>query len=283
MNLKLSVLSALVVAAIGVAALRWPSGPVNANETKSGHPVLAEDVLDILRAGNERYVSGQAEHRNSSPRRVAETAAGQVPFVTVLSCSDSRVPVENVFDRGIGDVFVVRVAGNVSTPGTAGSVEYGVAHLNTPVLVVMGHTSCGAVTAAASGAEIKGPIDSLLAPIRPSVVEAQRKDPRAEGASLVNLAVRGNVLTTIAALLEASPETRARVVDGRCTVVGAVYDLATGRVEWLGEPPAIAALRVSGQVGGPDAPQTSFDATEARVRGRRTTDRTVGTQSKRGH
>nr|MCU0688571.1 carbonic anhydrase [Phycisphaerales bacterium] len=183
----------------------------------------------------------------------------QKPFVSILTCADSRIPVERVFDRGVGELFVVRVAGNVTNTGLTGTLEYGVGHLHTPLLVVMGHSKCGAVKAtidtmspakaggghAAGGGEghaLPPNIEALVASIRPAVERAQKQHPTAEGAELQNLAVRENVWQTIFDLYQNSPDLVKMVDSGKLTVVGAVLDVSTGKVEWMGEHPWQTAL-----------------------------------------
>ena len=126
-------------------------------------------------------------------RSVKETASGQHPIAVVIGCSDSRVPPEIVFDQGIGDVFVVRVAGNVCDAHEIGSAEYALEHLGVPLLVVLGHTSCGAVTAAVVGGEVPGNVRSLLESIQPAVVKAQHEHPDLRGKDLVAAAIEANV------------------------------------------------------------------------------------------
>lgn len=200
------------------------------------------DALDLLMAGNVRYASGMPEHRNTGAARIAETASGQSPFAIVLACADSRVPAELVFDRGVGDIFVVRVAGNTSGPFQAGSIEYAVDHLGSPLIVVMGHTSCGAVGAAASGAEAHGNIGAMLAPIAPAIQEARASAPDGSPSEVAGLAVRFNVMRSMNDLILESPAIASGVQSGEVRLVGAVYDLATGRVEWLGQHPQQAAI-----------------------------------------
>jgi carbonic anhydrase len=196
----------------------------------------------LLVAGNGRFARGSTVHPRQDAKRLLETAGGQHPFVTVLSCSDSRVPPEIVFDTGIGDLFSVRVAGNVADTDEMGSVEYGVDHLGTPLLVVLGHTKCGAVTAVATTATVHGHIPSLVAEIGPAVAAARAKMPNATDAELVPEAIRGNVFESMATLLRESDAVRERVESGKVQMVGAVYDLSAGTVEWLGPHPEEASL-----------------------------------------
>lgn len=200
--------------------------------------LTAADALKLLKDGNVRWVGGKSTAPNSDASRRRETAEnGQEPFVTVISCADSRCPVERLFDRGVGDVFVARVAGNVIGDHEAGTVEYGVEHLHTPLIVVMGHTSCGAVKAAVAGAMPGHNIDSLVAEITPAVTRARTANPEASPEQLLTLAVRENVYQSMFDLLKSSPMTAKFVGEGRVQLVGAVYDISTGKVEFLGQHP----------------------------------------------
>ena len=194
-----------------------------------------KDVVSQLREGNARFVAQQASHPNVGADRRAETAKGQHPFATVITCSDSRVPVELLFDRGIGDLFVVRVAGNVCGATQIGSVEYAVEHLGTPLIIVMGHTKCGAVTAAVDGAEAPGSISGIVDLIRPAVARARENQPDLSRDTLVAGTVRTNVWQSIENLLTKSQILREAVKSGHAEIVGAVYDVESGRVEWLGQ------------------------------------------------
>ncbi|HUG11793.1 MAG TPA: carbonic anhydrase, partial [Opitutaceae bacterium] len=201
--------------------------------------VSSADALQNLQQGNSRFTSGQATHPNQTADRRAEVVKGQAPFATVLTCSDSRVAPELLFDQGIGDIFVVRVAGNVSDTDEVGSMEYGVGHLHTPLLVVMGHTGCGAVGAVLEGADVHGSIPALVDNIAPAVEKARAV---ASGATLFATAVKLNIWQSIDDLFRQSAEVRGLVHDGKLQVVGAVYDLASGSVNWLGTHPEQARL-----------------------------------------
>lgn len=211
-------------------------------KTASGGEATADQALQWLTEGNARFVAGECTHPNSGTDRVSEVAPGQKPFATILSCADSRIPVERVFDRGIGELFVVRVAGNVAGVSETGTIEYGTGHLNTPLLVVMGHTSCGAVTAAASGADVHGSVAKLLQRIQPAVEDARAQYPELKPDQIVPIAVRSNVWRSIQDLLTSSDEIRGLVSSGKLTVVGAIYDLSSGEVRFLGEHPKQTAF-----------------------------------------
>ncbi|MBL0869765.1 MAG: carbonic anhydrase [Phycisphaerales bacterium] len=210
--------------------------PAPAAEFES--PQNIDEIITMLTEGNQRWVDGAATAPNTSPERRSDVAdAGQKPFVTVVTCADSRLPVERIFDRGIGDVFVVRVAGNVMGTSETGTVEYGVGHLKTPLLVVMGHSKCGAVQAAVTNAEVHGSVRALVKQIQPAVDRVKRNNPNADAKELMTLAIRENVWQSVFDLMKNSPEVRSMVAQGKLKVVGAVCDINSGKVQWLGEHP----------------------------------------------
>ncbi|SFM16097.1 carbonic anhydrase [Desulfomicrobium norvegicum] len=202
------------------------------------HPVSPDTGLKMLTEGNLRFALGQSTHPNTSfSRRLLTTTEGQAPFATVIACSDSRVPVEILFDQGVGDLFVIKVAGNVADTDEIGSAEYGVDHLGTPVLMVLGHTYCGAVTAVTTGAEVHGSIPALVDNIVPAVEKARHEHPDADTPELIVKAIEANVWQAIEDLLGKSHAIADRAKDGRVVVVGAVYDILTGKVNILGTHP----------------------------------------------
>ena len=205
----------------------------------------ADEVVAALKAGNARFVAGTAQNPHAGIDRVVETSTGQTPMVTILGCSDSRVPLERVFDQGVGDIFVVRVAGNVADTDEIGSVEYGTGHLHTPVMIVLGHTKCGAVSAVATGAVVHGSIPALVDNIVPAVERARHAHPGVADKDIIPFAVRENVLESIASTFTHSEEIRDLVKEGKLRVIGAVYDIDTGSVEWLGDHPEQSALLVA--------------------------------------
>ncbi len=195
-------------------------------------------ALAKLKEGNARYVAGQSKHGDLSPARMRQTTdGGQHPYATVIGCSDSRCPAEHVFDAGIGDIFVIRVAGNVCANDEVGSAEYGVCHLGTPVLVVLGHTNCGAVTAVATGAEVHGCIPKLVAPIIPAVEKTRKANPGIDETNLIAKAIEENAWQAVSDLMATSTDIAKMHSDGAVTICAAVYDIATGNVNWLGEHP----------------------------------------------
>ncbi|MCB1185846.1 carbonic anhydrase [bacterium] len=206
-------------------------------------PSSPEEAIVALKDGNERFVDGRSAHPNLDLSRIRDTSEnGQHPFATIIGCSDSRVPLELALDQGIGDLFIIRVAGNVCSTDEIGSIEYGVDHLGTPLMVVMGHTHCGACTAVAQGAEVHGSIPALVAPIGDAVKAVKSTNHELEGDELVAAVVEENVWQSIEDLLMKSPDTLKHVNSGTTKVIGAIYDIETGEVRWLGEHPKQATI-----------------------------------------
>lgn len=200
--------------------------------------VSPDAAMNTLKEGNARFLSGAMKHPDQDQARRALTSSkGQHPIATVLSCSDSRVPVEILFDSGIGDIFVVRVAGNVADIDETGSLEYGVDHLGTPVLLVLGHTQCGAVTAVVQNAPLHGNIPTLVDNIAPAVAKAKAAHPEMSGEALVEEAVKANVWQVMDDTFKLSEAIRERVKSGKVKVIGAVYNLADGKIDWMGSHP----------------------------------------------
>jgi carbonic anhydrase len=194
--------------------------------------VTAEQALQKLMDGNARFISGDALHPNQSAERRAEVVSGQHPFAIVVGCSDSRVPPEIVFDQGIGDIFVIRTAGQVIDDAALASIEYGAEHLGVPLVVVLGHDSCGAVKATVEGGEAPGHIGYLVEAISPAVDEAAEQ--AANGASeeeLLDAAIDINVENIVDQLETSEPILSELVKEGRLTIVGARYHLDSGEVE----------------------------------------------------
>ena len=227
--------------------------PSLAQAAKATTDPTPQQALEMLKAGNERFVAGKSLRGHQDAARVKQADASNQAdhaFATVLSCSDSRVPVEIIFDTGIMDLFVVRVAGNVVKTDEAGSIEYGLAHVRTPILVVLGHTKCGAVSAVA--AQVQGQdlvlernIPPLLAPIFPAVRAAMHNHPEAKGAALVPFAIEQNVWQSVSDLFLMSPVTRELTASNKVLVKAAMYDLATGQVDWLPQEKVTALLRAA--------------------------------------
>lgn len=188
----------------------------------------AQQIWDDLAAGNRRYVSGKSSSKDFVAQRQALVKT-QHPDVAVLSCSDSRVSPEIVFDKGLGELFVVRSAGEDDDPIAIGSLEYSVEHLGSTVIVVMGHQSCGAVTAACSGGKPESPnLDALLSPIASSCQKIDAKKPGA-----IDLAIRDHVHSVALELVSKSEMLKKAIEEGKLTIVEAYYSLETGEVSKL--------------------------------------------------
>lgn len=190
-----------------------------------------------LKEGNERFVAGAAEHRNQSVERRASLISGQQPIAAVLGCSDSRAPAEIIFDQGLGDLFVIRTAGHVVDAAVLGSLEFGVAVLNVPLIVVMGHRSCGAVKATLAtlnGGEIPGGyVRDVVERVAPSVLLGRR-----DGLTTPEDFENRHVRETGAQLMARSRTIAEGVTTGRLAIVGVTYELANGRAvlgEYIGD------------------------------------------------
>ena len=185
-----------------------------------------DEVLQMLKEGNERFYTGKAVHPHTDAARLAlagKENQGKYAYATVIACSDSRVPVELIFDAGVMDMFVIRVAGNVVDTDEAGTIEYGLAHVDCPVLVVLGHTQCGAVTAVTKGLQGKGHaleinIPPLVDNIIPAVKRAMKKQKNVSGDAIIPYAIEENVWQGIEDLFMKSPTARKRVKEGKAKV-----------------------------------------------------------------
>ena len=195
-----------------------------------GEPAVAKDdmtpaqAVQMLMDGNQRFVKGKRENPHQNMSRLTEVAQVQKPFACILSCADSRVPSEIIFDQGFGDLFVCRVAGNIATPEEIGSLEFGTLVLGSKVLMVMGHERCGAVSATIKGAQVPGQIATLIDAIKPAI-EKSKNQP---GDKLEN-AIKSNVLYQIGKL-KASPVISQLIKEEKLKIVGGYYDLDTGAV-----------------------------------------------------
>jgi carbonic anhydrase len=199
----------------------------------SGPRYTAEEALARLAAGNERFVRGEARFPTVKKDVLAALAKGQAPYATILGCSDSRVPPELVFDAGFGELFIIRLAGNVLSPEVGGTMQYAGTHLRTPLFVVLGHEGCGAVAAALQvkfhGARDRSRIEELLQHILPAL---DGVDPDLPPEERMHAAVEANVRWTIRRI-RATPEAQAREAEGILKLVGAILDLSTGEVRFL--------------------------------------------------
>jgi carbonic anhydrase len=198
----------------------------------SAPPLTPDQVHKELMEGNRRFVSGHARHPHASLSWVKRAAKGQHPHAVILCCSDSRVSPEILFDQGLGDLFVVRVAGNVANDDEIGSIEYAVEHLHVPLCVVLGHTGCGAVSAVVAGDALPQEIEHLVAPIRLAHSKAKALYPDLSGQDLIQPTVRLNVLETSALISKGPKVLEESIRNDRFRVEGAVYNLETGKVDW---------------------------------------------------
>jgi len=191
-----------------------------------GAKVTPAEALQKLKDGNGRFVADKPTAKNYATRR-AETAGGQKPFAVILACADSRVGPELVFDQTLGDLFVVRVAGNVTDPTVLGSIEYAVVHLGAPLIVVMGHEKCGAVAAALEGVKESGNLGELLKEVHVG-----------DNAAGLPANIAGNAKFQATSMLVRSKVIDEMVRGQRVQIVSAVYDLGSGTIQWLGSPKA---------------------------------------------
>jgi carbonic anhydrase len=216
-------------AALPLAGAAWAKDA--APPPKPQNAVSPDGALELLRKGNDRYVEGVSKRHDFRTEREALTS-GQNPYAAILSCADSRIAPEYAFDSGRGDLFVCRVAGNFANDDTIASFEYSVAILGAPLIMVLGHDSCGAVSATIKSLKdnstLPGHLPSLVARLTPAVkaVAEQPGDPLAN-------AIRQNVVDTVAALKSATPILDAAVAQQKLKIVGAIYRLATGRVDMV--------------------------------------------------
>jgi carbonic anhydrase len=193
----------------------------------------ADEARARLVAGNERFVAGKARFPTVQKEILADLAKGQHPYATILGCSDSRVPPELIFDAGFGELFIIRVAGNVVSPEVMGTIQYAGVHLRTPLFVVLGHEGCGAVGAALDTMEGRAQEPERIALLLDTIIPGLRDLPKALAPDeRRNAAVEANVRWSIQQLLE-TPEAKARAREGTMKLVGAVYELESGRVRFL--------------------------------------------------
>jgi carbonic anhydrase len=194
--------------------------------------MTADEILQQMKAGNERFRSGKPQHRDLMSEAKA-TAKGQYPAAIVFSCVDSRVPAEMVLDFGIGDIFSGRVAGNIVDEDILGSMEFACKLTGAKVVLVMGHTACGAIKGAIDGAQL-GNLTALLAKIRPAVEATQYKGERSsKNYAFVDAVARTNVSLTVVNIREKSPVLKELESSGSIKIAGSMYDLETGMVEFL--------------------------------------------------
>ena len=211
--------------------MKHRNSAINSDEQQALSP---HEAFERLKAGNMRYVKGTSSIVDASYFR-SQTIDGQYPQAVVLSCIDSRVPVEMIFDQHIGDIFVARVAGNFENPDILGSMEYACAVAGSKLIVVLGHAGCGAVKAACDGVEM-GHITDLLASIQPAVDMVQasmQTNPTSQNPDFVNATIEENVRLTMSRILEKSTILNRLHSAGTIDVVGGIYQLDSGEVTWL--------------------------------------------------
>jgi carbonic anhydrase len=238
MRSRLLVLLPILVGALGLVAGKaapaflGPRGSVlpelalAADEKPSVSP---EQALQRLKAGNNRFVEGMSEKPDLGASRRQELTKGQNPFAVVLTCADSRLTPEFIFNQGLGDLFVLRVAGNIADQYEIGSIEYAVDHLHVPLVVVLGHENCGAVEAALGHEKPAGNLGKLIAEIDIG------KDLPAEADAALMVAIKNNIRHQAQLLTEHSDDIKEHVTKKQVRVVSGIYQLGTGKVEWLEE------------------------------------------------
>jgi len=208
----------------GVLTTGVGSGLFKPKPVLAQNNMLPDEALEKLMAGNRRFVEGKLENPNRDYQRLTQLTKDQAPFACILSCADSRVPPEILFDQGLGDLFVVRDAGNVATPEEIGSLEFGTLLLGAKVIMVLGHEECGAVKAAIAGVPVPGQISSVLFAIQPAVVSSE-----GQTGNRIDNAVRANVLWQMERLKKSSVISDL-VDENKLKLVGGRYDLNTGEV-----------------------------------------------------
>lgn len=203
---------------------------MKAHTRKSQSEMTPELSLEYLKEGNIRFVENLRAHRNLL-EQVNDTAEGQYPFATILSCIDSRTSAELIFDQGLGDIFSVRIAGNIVNDDILGSMEYACKVAGSKLLLVLGHTKCGAVTSACKNVVV-GNITALLSKIQPAVHEVKKTRSDIESSEAVQLVAEENVRESIRVILERSGILRDMASNGEIAIVGAMYDVESGQVEF---------------------------------------------------
>jgi len=228
MNKRYFALSLLIVSLVLSGQSALTETP---KHTEQPAKVAPAEALARLKAGNQRFIAGKLEHPHQNPKRRGELATGQRPFAIVLGCADSRTSPEVLFDQGLGDLFVIRVAGNILDDHVLGSIEYAVDHLGAQLIVVLGHQRCGAVQAAKetldSKAEAPAHINSIVAAIQPAVEATRGAD--------VEATIKANTDNVVRSLRSSEPVLKKEIEAGSITVLGANYNLDTGTVAFTEE------------------------------------------------
>jgi carbonic anhydrase len=207
----------IITSRLGIDLLDSPAAIAKQN-------ITSDNALNELLQGNQRFANQKTNKPNQGVFRLREVAKGQKPFAAILGCADSRVPAEIIFDQGLGDLFVVRVAGNVATPEEIGSLEYGTLVLGAKIILVLGHERCGAVKATIDNQPVPGKIGTILGQIKPAVTASQAQT----GDRLKNATI-ANIKNQIA-ILKTSPVVKGLIEKGKLKIVGGFYDLDTGIV-----------------------------------------------------
>ncbi len=231
-----NILKLMGVGSVGIAAsaggVVWDEQQAVAQKPttleKKPQPVNPKAALERLIEGNQRFIEGKRLNPNQSKLRLQETSVAQYPFAAILGCADSRVPAEIVFDQGLGDLFVVRVAGNVASQTAIGSLEFATAVLGAQLIMVLGHARCGAVSAAIKGDPLPGRIGVFVEEIKPAVELVRLKTGNIEENSII-----ANVQHQVETLREGSTILGGLVKEGKLKIVGGRYDLATGKLKML--------------------------------------------------
>jgi len=228
------VASLLAAAVMAVSPLAWADADYTTFDQEAQAALTPDQALELLKEGNARFVAGDSTERDLIEQQKV-TSAGQFPFAVVLSCLDSRSTPEVVFDQGVGDLFVGRVAGNVVDTNLLGSFEFATAAAGSKLIVVMGHTACGAVKGACDGVEL-GNLTALLDEIEPAMDAVSTPvgaDRSSANTAFVNDVIETNVKMQVNELLRRSDVVRGLVEQGQVKVVGAVHDISTGEVTFL--------------------------------------------------
>ncbi len=222
---------AAIAVAVAIGGFLWVKAPKGDSDSKKKGPPPAKAAKKLVE-GNKRFRTGAMKHPNQDDGRRAELTGAQHPHTTVLCCSDSRVPPELLFDQGLGDIFVVRTAGEVVDDAAMGSLEYAAEHLHVRLLVVLGHTSCGAVKAtlenSEKGGEVPGKIGSLVEAIKPAVAKG-----KAQPGDKLRNSIEAQVHLVVERLKGSEPILKELIEKNELEVAGAVYHLESGEVEWV--------------------------------------------------
>ncbi|GAB1540544.1 carbonic anhydrase [Scytonema sp. NUACC21] len=228
---KLAGVGSVGIGASAVSSVLWQQEPAVAQKATTAQrpqPVNPQAALARLIEGNNRFVEGKRLNPNQSKLRLQETAVAQYPFAAILGCADSRVPAEIVFDQGLGDLFVVRVAGNVASQTAIGSLEFATTVLGAQLIVVLGHARCGAVVAATKGQPLPGRIGVFVEEIKPAVERVRNKTGELEENAII-----ANSQYQAERLAESSTILRGLIKEGKLNIAAGRYDLASGKVTLL--------------------------------------------------